>query len=546
MTAYDEMLNHELRTSTAVLFLQLVFILVMCRVIGRVLSYLKQPPVVGEILAGIVMGPTCLGQSAAFRSFMFPPAYAAALKGLSDLGIVFFMFILGLEFNAVEMMKSVKKTWMIGIASICLPFSLGAAISHFMYESTGMSETNPNTTIGAFILFTGAAMSFTAFPVLARILTANNALTAQIGLVAMGVTSMDDALAWTVLAIATSYQTGGSPENGAWGILIGIAWVLFLLIVVKRFLDFLRPKMTENMFIVIVFMGMCTSAWFTQVLGLHAFFGGFIFGVALPKHDRAWIHKFIEQLEVVIVNFFVPLFFANSGLNTDLTQLASSAVPVILVVVLACCGKMLPPFLLGRFLRGYSWRFSFQLASLMNARGLIELIALSIAKECGAFNQKMYSVFVVMALTTTFMSGPMFYFAYDPKKDPPAAQRASRIAAHEGVPLKAVAIDVEQAKPENEDNRPSSPTCVEIPPSEQLAAAAAHQFSGYIFSGTYGAEENPAPRPSILGKWDSPSTTANEERNESDSRPEGDNYGHIHLSLPTTQEANDERESTTN
>jgi len=388
----------------------------------------------------------------------------------------------------VEVLKSAKKTWVIGFASILLPFGFGAAIASFMYDHTDMATTNPDTPFAAFILFTGASMSFTAFPVLARILTANNALTAQIGLVAMGVSSMDDALAWTVLAIATSYQTGGSPANGAWGILLAIAWIIFLLVVVRRILEHLHVKLSESMFIVTVFIGLCTSAWFTQVLGLHAFFGGFIFGVCVPKHDRAWSTQLIHELEVVIVNFFVPIFFCNTGLNTDFSQLSGVAGPILLVIGLATVGKMLPPLLLGKFLRRYSWSFSFQLASLMNARGLVELIALTIAKESGAFNMKMYSVFVIMALTTTFMSGPMFYFSYDPKKDPPAAMRASRLSP--------------QANPAEEPQQspPVQPIgCMEIPRDEQLDAAAALSFSGYLYTGTM-KEMKSDPRSTILGK----------------------------------------------
>jgi len=239
------------------------------------------------------------------------------------------------------------------------------------------------------------------------------------------------------------------------------------------------------MFIVVVFIGLCISSWFTQVLGLHAFFGGFIFGVCVPKQDREWNAELIHQLEVVIVNFFVPIFFCNTGLSTDFSQLKSAAVPIILVTVLATCGKMLPPLLLGRFLRHYSWPFSFQLASLMNARGLVELIALTIAKESGAFNMKMYSVFVIMALTTTFMSGPMFYLSYDPKKDPPAANRLSRLAQ-------------QQDAPQDQPPPLESIACVEIPKDEQLDADGA-QFSGYLYTGTL-KEEEKLPRNTIVGK----------------------------------------------
>jgi len=252
----------------------------------------------------------------------------------------------------------------------------------------------------------------------------------------------------------------------------------------------LRRGLPENIYIVCIFIGMCFSAWLTQILGLHAFFGGFIFGVSVPKQDKIWTSTFVHNLEVVVVNFFVPVFFCNSGLTTDLTTLKSSAGPICLVIFLAAAGKMLPPLVLGRFLRKYSWSFSFQLASLMNARGLVELIALSIAQSSGAFNVKMYSIYVVMALTTTFMSGPMFYFSYDPKKDPPADQRQSRI---------------EQPHQEEHTEKPLEPTvCVEIPKEEQLERKDTSDFAGYIFNGTL-KDEREANRGTIAGKtWSEP------------------------------------------
>jgi len=237
-----------------------------------------------------------------------------------------------------------------------------------------------------------------------------------------------------------------------------------------------------------VFIGLCTSAWFTQVLGLHAFFGGFIFGVCVPKNDRDWSTHFIHELEIVIVNFFVPIFFCNTGLSTDFSKLQSVAGPIFLVIGLATVGKMLPPLILGRVIRRYSWSFSFQLAALMNARGLVELIALTIALQTGAFNMKMYSVFVIMALTTTFMSGPMFYFTYDPKTDPPLELRASRLA-----PI--VQADEPQAAPE-----PAPVACVEIPRESQLDVAAAQQFSGYLYTGTVMEGYGSPRRSTIAGK----------------------------------------------
>lgn len=350
---------------------------------------------------------------------------------------------------------------------IIVPFGLGAAIAPYLYAECGMAQEEYQVSLTTFILFVGASMAFTAFPVLARILTANEAMTAQIGLVSMGVASVDDVLAWTVLAIATSYNGGGNPQDGAWGILISIAWVVVLMVVVRPLLFKIKSLVLVNSFIVLLFLGMCVSAWFTQVLGLHAFFGAFCFGISVPKEDQGFIVSFIEQLEVLVINFFVPLFFANTGLRTDLTQLSSGVGPILLVWVLASVGKMAPAFFLGRC-RGYSWRFSFQLASLMNARGLIALVALELAQESHAFNVQVYSVFVVMALATTFMAGPMFYFSYRKSTDPP-------------LPMEVQALPMSPKKEPSAEPKTEEAMlrCSEIPLEEQMDLTAGSY--GYLF-----------------------------------------------------------------
>jgi Kef-type K+ transport system membrane component KefB len=502
--AYANQLQHEIESNIATLFLQIVFILCLCRLVGRVLQPLKQPPVVGEIIAGIIMGPTLIGQSAEFKNFMFPARGAVLLKGLSDLGITFFMFILGLEFAPGDMLRTLKKTWLIGVAGIILPFGLGAAIADYLYDATNMVAQVPPVSRVSFFLFTGASMSFTAFPVLARILTANNAMTSQIGLVSMGVSSVDDVLAWTVLAIATSVTAGGSPQDGAWGILIGIAWVIFLLVVVRKLLVILQPVLSASNFVVLVFLGMCVSAWITQVLGLHAFFGGFIFGLCIPKEDKTFVHQFIDQLEVVVVNFFVPLFFANTGLRTDLTKLKSSVGPVLLVWALATAGKMIPPFFLGKC-RGYTWRFSFQLAALMNARGLIALIALEVALEVKAFNNEMYSIFVVMALGTTIMAGPMFWASYRRELDPPTGRELAALKHSETTTgIQSPPLTVRQPSvvlPEDPDENIAieESVCRELPVEAQIdPAQPAVKSYGYLFQGTVKPVERTESRKSIV------------------------------------------------
>eukprot|EP00808_Paulinella_micropora_P012281 g50272.t1 len=461
---YAHTLEHGIKEPIAIYLLQIAFILAMCRLCGFLVSFLKQPPVVGEIIAGILMGPSVMGQSESFRQFMFPKSSLPLLKGTASLGITLFMFILGLEFKPDAMMSSIRRTWFIGLSGIALPFILGFTISAWLYDVTDMIHAQPPVSHGSYKLFMGCCISFTAFPVLARILTSNHAMSTQIGLVSMAVASLDDVLAWTVLAVATSIQVGGDPINALYALLITAAWILFLVFVVSPLLLWAEANnISATNYVFFVFCGMCLTAWLTEILGLHAFFGAFVFGICLPKGEET--HNFIKQLEVLVVNFFVPLFFATSGLSADLTTLSGlGGGPVIAIIVLASAGKMLPCLLLGRC-KGYSWRFSFQLASLMNARGLIALIALNIAISVHVFNVQTYSILLIMALVTTFMAGPMFYLSYDPKIDPPFSSPAE---SHD--------------KPKDlEAHESKTLACTDVPPDLQLKVEEEPHYGGYMF-----------------------------------------------------------------
>jgi len=434
MGTFGETIEHEMETILSHLLLQIIFILFICKLIVMAIAPLKQPPVVGEIIAGLLMGPTVMGQSENFKHFMFPDSNKAVLKAMADIGIVFFMFILGLEFRPADMLATIKKTWHIGLCGIALPFGLGCSISNWLY-SIYMEDTEVSRT--SFLLFVSSTMSFTAFPVLARILLANNALTAQIGQVAMGVASIDDILAWTVLAMSTAYHIGGSLGAGLLAVFIAAVWIAIMSMALQPGLRFAKTRVNSNTFALIVFACMCVSALVTQLLGLHAFFGAFVFGICVPKEDEIFIEHFMEQIEVVTVNFFVPLFFCNTGLRTDLTTMASAGGPVITVLILSIVGKMIPPIVIGK-LTGFTWSFSFQLAALMSARGLIALIALDVALEVGAFTTEIFGIFVIMALVTTMLAGPLFALSYDPKVDPPA----DAVKKH-GTPEAAVPINAE-------------------------------------------------------------------------------------------------------
>jgi len=424
--------GHELakdyKEPIAHFLLQVVVIIVFCRVIGRLLTYLKQPIVIGEIIAGIILGPSVLAQSYGWNEFVFPASSLTVLKVVAEVGVVFFMFFMGLEVRPSEIRQAFKSSMPIALAGVILPFGIGCSLSFYIHDLV-----DSTTDKISFMLFVGASMSFTAFPVLARILAANNAITSRIGVRAMSIASVDDLLAWTVLAIATSYHSGVGALEGLYTILTAIAWVLFLALVVRPLLEqlhlYLRKKKRETStdFVVVVFLGMCCSAWMTQMIGVHSFFGAFVFGIIVPKDGVLVDQYLMPKIELLILNFFVPLYFANSGLRTDLRTLGGNSKisgAIIVVILCATIGKILPALVMG-ILFNYGKKFSLQLAILINTRGLIELIALNIALTVGAFNVQVFSMFVIMALVTTFVSGPLFWYLYDPKEDPPRTRPAA-------------------------------------------------------------------------------------------------------------------------
>ena len=393
----------------SILLAQIVVVLLATHLLGFLFARFGQPRVVGEMTAGILLGPSLLGALApAFSAYLFPPQSLGYLNTLSQVGLIFFMFLIGAELNLGELRRRGRTAVFVSNAGIAVPFVLGTALALWLYRNL----SHPGVPRLHFILFFGTAMSVTAFPVLARILTESNLLGTRVGTVAIASAAVDDVFAWVLLAGVVLLVR--SPEGGVTpGLTLGgtAAFALFMLFVVRPLLARLRLVERDSsilrrgrlaLLLVLAF----ASAWVTERLGLHAVFGAFLMGCVLPR-DRRLARGLAESLDGAIV-VLLPLFFAQTGLRTSVALL--QGIPAwllcLLIILVAVAGKFGGVTLAAR-LTGMPWREAGALGILMNTRGLMELVILNVGLEVGVITPTVFSMMVLMALVTTFMTTPI-------------------------------------------------------------------------------------------------------------------------------------------
>jgi Kef-type K+ transport system membrane component KefB len=394
----------------AQLFIQFAVILVTCRALGWAFARLRQPLVVAEMVAGFLLGPSFFGAVApAIQARVFPAASMRTLYVLSQVGLVLYMFSVGLEFRLDLVTRYRRRALGVSAAGIALPFVLGGALALLMVESGGFF-TEQVRPIHA-VLFMGAAMSITAFPVLARIISERGIAGTTIGSLALAAGAMDDAAAWVTFAIVLSSFTGHTTLAivAAGGALLYVAAVWFA---VRRFVDRLAAaaEQEEAMSAPALAIMLCVlacGAWFTDVVGIHSVFGAFVLGVSVPRGVLA--HDLRRAIEPLTMTLLVPLFFVYSGLNTRLLLLDTPALWTMTAVVFltACAGKGLACWGAAR-LTGARTRHALAIATLMNARGMVELILVNLGRERGLITPTLFAMLVLMAIGTTVMTGPIF------------------------------------------------------------------------------------------------------------------------------------------
>jgi Kef-type K+ transport system membrane component KefB len=406
--------ENPLNEHISLFILQLLLILVLCRLLTIGLRHFKQPTVIAEVLGGIVLGPTCLSRITSFKEHVFPTDSLPRLKLVADIGLVLYLFLVGMELDPVHISKSFRKAATISLAGILLPFGMGVGVARLIYDQYIQSDI-PFT---SFFVFCGVAMSITAFPVLARILTERRLMATSVGQATIAAAASDDAAAWCLLLLTVALINNPDRSiNALFVFLIVIAFALFLWIAVRpMFVTLVNGSRRENgasqTNVFIVSMVMLMSAWFTQAIGVHAIFGSFLVGLITP-HDRGFAIALTEKMEDLVSILFLPLYFAYSGLNTNLTELndGTSWLMVLLVLVVACAGKIIGCTSAARW-ANMSWRESFAIGLLMNTKGLIEIIVLNLGLQGGLITEKVFAIFLVMALTTTLMTVPLVSMVY--------------------------------------------------------------------------------------------------------------------------------------
>lgn len=394
----------------SILLIQIVVILTTARIIGWLFGKIRQPHVIGEMVAGILLGPSLLGWvSPGGSNALFPPASLSLLNALSQIGIIIFMFLVGLEFNPRTVKGKQHIALVTSHAGIIAPFLLGSLLALYLYPR--LSDDSVSFT--HFALFMGTAMSITAFPVLARILAERNLLGTPIGALAISCAAVDDISAWSILAGVVLLVRASRTEMPLWMTLLGsVVFILILLFVLRPLLRKLgvryrrQGRITQNM-LVLIFLFALVAAWITEQLGLHAFIGAFLAGVVMPK-SQDFVNALLEKLEHVCVALLLPLFFAYTGLRTSIGLVYGGEMWFYfgLICTVAIVGKFGGATLAAR-MSGATWREASTVGVLMNTRGLIELVALNIGLDIGVLSPALFAMMVLMALLTTFMTTPL-------------------------------------------------------------------------------------------------------------------------------------------
>ena len=405
------MSNFEL---TIRFFFQLAFILATCRVVGLIARRFGQPQVVGEMIAGVVMGPSLFGLLfPGAQAHIFPKASLTITYAVAQIGLVLYMFLIGVEFQVDLIRKRLRSASSVSIAGILTPFTLGSLLALMLVHNGDYFA--PNVAQWEAMLFMGAAMSITAFPMLARIIYERGLTGTSLGTLALAAGSMDDAAAWCILALVLA-SFNSNPMIALSAIGGGVLYAAIVLTIGKRLLKYLGDRveraraMSPQMFTFVLMLVML-GAWITDAVGIYAVFGSFILGTAMPRGRFA--REIQQRLEPLTTNFLLPLFFVYSGLNTRLGLVSSIALWAVALVVLfiACFGKGVACWLAAR-LNGENNREAMAIGTLMNARGLMELIILNIGLERGVITPTLFTIMVMMAIVTTLIASPLFEFVY--------------------------------------------------------------------------------------------------------------------------------------
>lgn len=411
------------------LFLELTVILAACRVVGILGSYLGQTQVVSEMIAGVLLGPSLFGLIAPeLQAWLFPQQATLAvgaltttithpsmsiLYALSQIGLVLYMFMIGLEFNTDLLKGRLRSAGLVSGAGIVVPFTLGGITALTLVTRADFFK--PGIPVWNAVIFMGASMSITAFPMLARIIYEKGIAGTRMGTLALAAGSIDDAIAWCLLAVVLA-SFNREPSIALMAIGGGIAYAVGMLAVGRQFFQFFtrwteRDDGVTPSTLVTLLLVVMMAAWFTDSIGIYAVFGAFIAGISMPRGRFA--KEVRQHLEFLTSTFLLPIFFVYSGLNTRIGLVNTPALwgTTGVIVAIAVAGKGLACMFAARA-AGEEWREAATIGTLMNARGLMELIILNIGLQQGILRPTLFTIMVLMAVVTTLMASPLFEVLY--------------------------------------------------------------------------------------------------------------------------------------
>jgi Kef-type K+ transport system membrane component KefB/nucleotide-binding universal stress UspA family protein len=407
-----------LHSPLALFMVQAALIIALSRVVGLAAGAIGQPMVIAEVVAGILLGPSLLGLvSPHAMAVLFPKESMLLLNMVSQIGLVLFMFLIGLELDPKLLRGRAHTSVVISHSSIIVPCVLGALLGLYLYPRV----SSPDVPFSSFVLFNGVALSITAFPVLARILTERRLLKTKVGAIAITCAAVDDVTAWCLLAFVVSIVKSADMKGAALTVGLALAYIAGMFVFVRPFLRRLgavssNPEgLTQNL-VAVTLLTLLASSFTTELIGIHALFGAFMLGAMMPKEGN-FSRLLAEKLEDLVVVFLLPMFFAYSGLRTQLGLLktTSSWIMCGLIILAACLGKFGGSAVAAR-LTGLRWREASALGILMNTRGLMELIVLNIGFDLGVISPTLFTMMVIMALVTTFMTTPLLEAVYPTKE----------------------------------------------------------------------------------------------------------------------------------
>ena len=402
-------LVENLKSPLSILLLQIIVIVLAAKFLGALCRKIHQPPVIGEMIAGILLGPSLLGFLApGTQTFLFPAESMGSLRMLSQIGIILVMFVVGIELDVQHLRKKADAAILVSHASIIVPFFLGSASALLVYRSLAPA----GIPFSAFAMFIGVAMSITAFPVLARIIEERGISGSFLGTTAIACAAVDDVTAWCLLAVVIAIVKSNGLAGSFLTIALTLLFIAFMLFVVRPWAARVTRELPEEQtgsvwFLATIFIFVFASALFTEMIGIHALFGAFLAGVCMPPDSG--LRQFLRQrLETFSSVLLLPLFFAFTGLRTQVGLLNDWRGWMVCggLIVVAIVGKLGGSMAAARW-TGMSWGDSFSLGALMNTRGLVELIVLNLGYDLGILSPRIFTMLVIMALATTVMTGPL-------------------------------------------------------------------------------------------------------------------------------------------